>query len=137
MWRTIASMPPPSGCHAQYAPLLSIYSGTVDFMVKAVKAPDHDGRRRRSAQTRAAILEAAGALFAERGYAATTIEAIAAAADVAVETVYARFGNKRAILAAYIDVSVVGDDEPVPLLEREEVRAIAAEVDQRRQVRLL
>jgi AcrR family transcriptional regulator len=102
-----------------------------------VKGPVRDRRARRSARTRQAILDAAGALFAERGYSATTIEAIAEAADVAVETVYARFGNKRAILAAYIDVSVVGDDKPVPLLERDEVRAIAVEADQRRQVRLL
>lgn len=102
-----------------------------------VKGPDRDGRARRSARTRQAILAAAGALFAERGYSATTIGAIAEAAHVAVETVYARFGNKRAILATYINVSVVGDDEPVPLLGRDAVRDIAAEADQRRQVRLL
>jgi AcrR family transcriptional regulator len=82
-------------------------------------------------------LSAAGRLFAEHGYAATTIESIADASDVAVETIYKRFGNKRNLLAAYIDVSVVGDDQPVPLLEREPVQAIAAETDQRRQVRLL
>jgi AcrR family transcriptional regulator len=82
-------------------------------------------------------VNAAGALFAERGYAATTIEAIADAADVAVETIYKRFGNKRNLLSAYIDVSVVGDHQAVPLLERDEVRAIAAETDQRRQIRRL
>jgi AcrR family transcriptional regulator len=102
-----------------------------------VKGPVRDRRARRSARTRQAILDAAGDLFAERGYAGATIEAIADAADVAVETVYARFGNKRGILVAYLDVSVVGDDDPVPLLEREAVRAVAAEVDQHRQVRLL
>lgn len=106
-------------------------------METAVKGPKRDRRARRSARTRRAILDAAGALFADRGYAATTIEAIAHAADVSVETVYARFGNKRALLAAYVDVSIVGDAEPVPLLEREPVRAIAAETDQRRQIRLL
>ena len=106
-------------------------------MEGGVKGQTRDGRALRSARTRQAIIEAAATLFAERGYAATTIDAIAEAADVAVETVYARFGNKRSILAGYLDVSVVGDDEPLPLLEREVVRAIAAEVDQRRQVRLL
>ena len=82
-------------------------------------------------------MNAAGALFAERGYAAATLEAIADAADVAVETIYKRFGNKRNLLSAYIDVSVVGDHQQVPLLERDEVRGIAAETDQRRQVRRL
>jgi AcrR family transcriptional regulator len=72
-----------------------------------------------------------------QGYAATTIEAIADAADVAVETIYKRFGNKRNLLSAYLDVSVVGDHAPVPLLQREEVLTIEAETDQRRQVRLL
>jgi AcrR family transcriptional regulator len=76
-------------------------------------------------------------LFVQRGYIGTTIEAIADAADVAVETVYVRFGSKRNLLAAYLDVAIVGDDEPVPLLEREPVRAISEETDQRRQVRLL
>jgi AcrR family transcriptional regulator len=45
------------------------------------------------------IGSAARDLFIERGYAATTIEAIARAADVGVSTVYAIFGNKREILA--------------------------------------
>lgn len=101
------------------------------------KGQVRDRRARRSARTRKAILDAAGVLFAERGYSATTIDAIAEAADVAVETVYARFKNKRSILAAYLDVSVVGDDNRVPLLERDEVRAVAVEADQHRQVRLL
>lgn len=101
------------------------------------KGPVRDRRARRSARTRQAILDAAGDLFAERGYAGTTIDAIAEAADVAVETVYARFGSKRGILVAYLDVSIVGDDDPVPLLERDAVRAVAAEADQYRQVRLL
>jgi AcrR family transcriptional regulator len=106
----------------------------VETTVKQRKQDRHSLRR---ARTRRAILDAASRLFADRGYTATTMEAIAEAADVAVETVYVRFGSKRNLLAAYLDVSVVGDDEPVPLLEREPVRAIAAETDQRRQIRLL
>jgi len=102
-----------------------------------VKSPTRDRRALRSARTRKAILDAAAALFAERGYTATTVDAIADGADVAVETVYARFGNKRAILAAYLDVAVVGDLDAVPLLERDEVRVIGAEPDQRRQIRAL
>jgi AcrR family transcriptional regulator len=82
-------------------------------------------------------VEAAGRLFAERGYAGTTIDAIASEADVAVETVYARFKNKRNLLDAYLDLSIVGDAEPVPLLERPAVQAVATATDQREQVRLL
>lgn len=105
-------------------------------VVERVKPP-RDRRARQAAATRARIVEAAGRLFAERGYAATTIDAVAAEADVAVETVYARFKNKRNLLAAYLDVSIVGDAEPVPLLDRPEVQAVVAATDQREQVRLL
>ena len=49
-------------------------------------------------ETRRLILEAARILFSKDGYGAATIEAIAAHAGVAVSTVYAVFGTKRAIL---------------------------------------
>jgi AcrR family transcriptional regulator len=104
--------------------------------MKSVKPP-RDRRARQVAATRARIVEAAGRLFADRGYAATTIDAVAGEADVAVETVYARFKNKRNLLAAYLDVSIVGDAEPVPLLERPDVQAVSAATDQREQVQLL
>ncbi len=100
-----------------------------------VKTP-RDRRARRAAETRLRIVQAAAKLFVERGYAATTIDAVAAEADVAVETVYARFKNKRNLLEAYLDVSIVGDAAPVPLLDRPEVQAVAAAADQREQVRL-
>ena len=98
--------------------------------------PPRDRRARRAAETRQRIVEAAGRLFVERGYAATTIDAVAAEADVAVETVYARFKNKRNLLEAYLDVSIVGDAAAVPLLDRPEMKAVAAETDQREQIRL-
>jgi AcrR family transcriptional regulator len=99
--------------------------------------PPRDRRARQAAATRARIVEAAGRLFAERGYAATTIDAVATEADVATETVYARFKNKRNLLDAYLDTTIVGDAAPTPLLERPEVQAAAAAPDQRDQVRLL
>lgn len=91
-------------------------------------------RREQASATRSAILEAAGELFQERGYSGTTIEAIAAAAGVATITVYAAFGSKRALLARLVEVSLVGDEEPVPLLEREGPRAVMREPDQGRQI---
>ena len=62
---------------------------------------DSSRRQRQAAQTRADTLAAARRLFAERGYAATTIEAIAAAAEVSEATVYAGFGSKRGLLLAF------------------------------------
>jgi hypothetical protein len=53
---------------------------------------------------------------------------------VAVETVYAAFRNKRTILAQLFDISVVGDDRPVPLLEREGPQEARQLHDQRRQI---
>jgi AcrR family transcriptional regulator len=55
-------------------------------------------RQRQALQTRRLIVDAARRLFLERGYGATTMEAIAGEAGVAVSTVYAIFKNKRAFL---------------------------------------
>lgn len=104
--------------------------------MEEVKGP-RDRRARQAAATRRRIIEAAGKLFAERGYAGSTIDAVATEADVAVETVYARFKNKRNLLAAYLDLTIVGDTEPVPLLDRDEVRDVRDATDQREQLRRL
>ncbi len=64
---------------------------------------DSPTRRARAAATRQQVVAAARALFPAQGYAATTIEAVARAAGVAVQTVYATFGSKRAILLAMLD----------------------------------
>jgi AcrR family transcriptional regulator len=75
-------------------------------------------RARQAAQTRASVLEAAARLFAERGWQATTMAALASEAGTSVETVYAAFGSKSGALTAAIDAAIVGDDEPVPLAAR-------------------
>lgn len=91
-------------------------------------------RRVQAGQTRRLILEAARRLFYERGYASATIESIAQNAGVAQETVYAVFGSKQKILRSLVDVTLVGDEEPVPLLQRPFIQAAALETDQRRLV---
>lgn len=93
-------------------------------------------RQAQARETRRQILEAARRLFATRGYVGTTMEALAAEAGVAVETVYATFGSKRAVLARLVDISVGGDERPIPILERSEPQRMRAEPDQRRQLRL-
>ena len=69
-------------------------------------------RAQRAEATRRRVVEAASRLFVERGYRSTTIEAVAAAADVSVETVYKRFGNKAGLLKAAREVAVAGAPEP-------------------------
>ncbi|EME22345.1 TetR/AcrR family transcriptional regulator [Rhodococcus triatomae] len=89
-----------------------------------------------STSARGRILVAARTLFTTTGYASTTIKAIAVEAGVAVQTVYFVFGNKRSILAALLDVSIAGDDEPVPTLERQWVAAAIAARDPLEQLRI-
>ena len=87
------------------------------------------GKTQRGRQTRARIVAAAARLFGEHGYLDTTMAAIAADAGVAVQTLYLAFGSKVAILEAAHDVTVVGDDEPVALLERSWVADLRADPD--------
>jgi AcrR family transcriptional regulator len=71
----------------------------------AVKRRYRSVRRAAAARaTRAAITAAARRLFVADGYASTSITAIAREAGVAVQTVYAVFGNKRAVLESLLDV---------------------------------
>jgi len=60
-------------------------------------------RQLQAEETRRRIARAARRLFAEQGYARTSIAAVAGTAGVAVRTVYAAFGTKQAILAAICD----------------------------------
>jgi TetR/AcrR family transcriptional regulator of autoinduction and epiphytic fitness len=93
-------------------------------------------RQAQAKATRVAILEAAQRLFISTGYGATSIRAIAEEADVAVQTVYAVFGNKRQLVIELIEIAVKGDDEPSPVTERAEVQAIRAEPSARRRAEL-
>lgn len=91
--------------------------------------PSADGRRLRSARSRSSIAHAAHAAFVDQGYVGTTIEAIADRAGVSAQTVYAAFGNKRSLLAAVLDATIVGDHDDVPLIERDWVTALERIVD--------
>jgi AcrR family transcriptional regulator len=102
--------------------------------VKSRRRYDSSLRQEQARQTRARILDGAQALFAERGYANTTMEAIAGAAGVATDTVYASFRNKAGVLHALLDVRVAGDDAPVGILDREGPQAVRRETSQARQI---
>lgn len=85
------------------------------------------GKRAEKARlTRRRILAAAERLFVEHGYGATTVQDVADAAGVAVQTIYFSFGNKRTLMKEVVDVAIAGDDEPVPTLERDWFRAALA-----------
>lgn len=80
--------------------------------------PRRRAQQARSRETHRRVVESATQLFLREGYEATTMAAIANEAGVAVQSLYLRLGSKVEILAAALDVAIVGDDEPIPLLER-------------------
>lgn len=103
----------------------------------AVKRSYSSARREAQArETRRSILESAHELFVANGFAATTIQAVAERAGVAVQTVYAVFGNKRELLRQLIEATIAGDEGAAPITEQPEAVAIAAERDPRRRARL-
>jgi len=95
---------------------------------------DGKGRQARTRLARAAVVEAARALFLERGYAGTTIETISDLSDVPPATVYRLFSSKPGILKALLDVSIAGDDQAVALQDRPHVRALLADRDPKNQL---
>ena len=79
-------------------------------------------RAAQARETRRRIVAAAGSLFVERGYGGTTVDDIAGAAGVSRKTVFASVGSKLEALKLACDWAIVGDDEPVPLLDRPQTK---------------
>ena len=88
-------------------------------------------REKHAEDTRRTIVEAATALFAERGYARTSVAAIAAAAGVAVNTVYTSVGGKPALITAMTEH---GASDEVAL---ETLRRVDESTDPREIIRLV
>ncbi len=107
-----------------------------DVKREAAAAADGGRRARKALETRRRIRSAARDLFVRQGYTATTMRAIAASADVAWQTVYSVFGTKAALLSEIFDVTVAGDDQPVPMAQRPFVSEIAAASDPREKARI-
>jgi AcrR family transcriptional regulator len=96
----------------------------------ASRRPQHGkGGQARTRLARAAVIQAARALFLDGGYAATTIEAISDVSDVPPATVYRLFSSKLGILKAVLDISIAGDDQAVALADQPHVRALLADPD--------
>lgn len=93
-------------------------------------------RSNQARATRRAIVAAAGELFVQQGYSATTIDAVAERAGVGRKTVFSSVGGKGALLKLAWDWAITGDDEPIPMSERPAVQAMLAERDPGRLVRM-
>lgn len=89
-------------------------------------------RRRRGADTRRRIEQAAARLFTRDGYTATTMQAVATEAAVHVQTIYLAYGTKPALLAACAARLVAGEEDPgTHPSERRWAREVAARSDPR------
>jgi TetR/AcrR family transcriptional regulator, regulator of autoinduction and epiphytic fitness len=106
-------------------------------VASAVKGRHPDSGRPGQARTRLArraVVDAARSLFLERGYPATTIDAISEHSDVPPATVYRLFSGKLGILTAVLDTSIAGDDDDTAVQDRPEVAMLLAEPDPRKQL---
>jgi AcrR family transcriptional regulator len=81
-------------------------------------------RQAKADATRARIIQHAYELFGELGYRATTMDAIAGRAGVAVQTVYFVFRTKDDLLRAVHEWTVLGDDPMPPARQAWHVAAL-------------
>ena len=81
-------------------------------MTRAIskRAYDASSRRKSAEGTRQSIIDAARRLFLDKGYAATTMPAIAQAAGIALDTVYATVGKKATLFRLLIEMAISGSD---------------------------
>lgn len=94
------------------------------------RRPYNSKRRREAAsRNRAAVLAACRELLFRDGFHATTIRAVAERAGVSAETVYKSFGGKPGMVKALWDITLAGDDEPVPMADRPQTREILRTAD--------
>jgi len=97
---------------------------------------DASRRQAKALEVQANIIATARGLFIEKGYAGVTIETIARQAQVAPETIYGTFTNKRTILSRAVGLAVETEGGPVPALLSSYIREVASERDQHRQIQL-
>jgi AcrR family transcriptional regulator len=90
------------------------------------RAYDNTHRAQQAQLTRRRILDAAYELLVERGPTAVTMRDVATHAGVSPETVYKAFRSKAVLIKEVYDVTLAGDDEPIPMIERPEIQAVFA-----------
>ena len=79
-----------------------------------MRAYDASKRRALAERTRTAVLDAALTGFLAAGYAATTIESIAATTQVSVATIYKSYGGKTGLVRALCEQALEGLKDPSP-----------------------
>lgn len=97
---------------------------------------DSSSRKQAALATRQAILDAARRLFLKHGYATATMPAIAHAAGIALDTVYAAVGRKPKLFRLLIETAISGQPEAIPAEARDYVQAIRAESDPAEKLRI-
>lgn len=100
------------------------------------RAYDSNSRKEAAEATRQSIINSARRLFLEQGYAATTMSAIAWAAGIALDTVYATVGKKPMLFKLLVETAISGRHEAVAAEARDYVRAIRAEPDAAKKLRI-
>lgn len=90
------------------------------------KPYESPSRRDAARRTRAEVLAAFREMLFADGYRASTIRAVAERAGVSPETIYKTFGGKPGLIKALWDVTLAGDDEPVAMAERAQLREVWA-----------
>jgi|SRR5215211_2064281 len=86
-------------------------------------------RTAQARDTRRAIVSAASRLFIEEGFGATTIDAVADAAGVSRKTVFTAVGGKLDLLKLAFDWAIAGDDEPIAVADRPEIKRLLRQPD--------
>ena len=102
---------------------------------KPRRAYRSDTRREGAERTRQRILDAAERCFLERGFAATSVAAIADVAGTAAETVYAAFGTKAHLLEALVRRGARGPSE-TEVLDQPTATAVREAPDRQTALRL-
>ena len=90
----------------------------------AARAYDASSRRESAARNRAAVLAACRELLFRDGYHRMTVRSVAEQAGVSPETIYKAFGGKPGLMKALWDVTLAGDDEPVAIADRPQMREV-------------
>jgi AcrR family transcriptional regulator len=103
--------------------------------VKAKRRYDSSRRQAQAAATRGDILDAARRRFERDGYAATSMDAIAAEAGVALKTVYVAFGTKSGLLRALWNHLLRDGRDDTPVAGQSWYREVVDEPDPERQLR--
>ncbi|MFT4166047.1 MAG: helix-turn-helix domain-containing protein [Microlunatus sp.] len=107
---------------------MSTDTSDVSFSEPATRTYVSELRQEQAAATRERVIQAAAELFAEKGYAGTTMPAIARRARVSTETVQ-NHGPKVQLLRAAIAAVSFGGTPGAPVADTELGRQLVADVD--------